>query len=82
MTLATSSVLGAPAFLKGSEFPQSTWLRLFALPRGYGAPALLLLSITGPIAEVVSWVPSLEVLLSPRSYAAKTVTTVTLVSIA
>ena len=41
-----------------------------------GAPALLLLSITGRVAEVVSWVPSLEVVLSPRSYAARTVTLV------
>jgi DNA-binding XRE family transcriptional regulator len=31
--LATPSVLGAPASLIGSEFPQSTWLRPFDLPR-------------------------------------------------
>jgi hypothetical protein len=45
-------------------------------PGLYGAPALLLLSITGRVAEVVSWVLSLEVVLSPRSYAARTVTLV------
>src|SRR5918995_4945168 len=30
--LATPCVLSAPASLIGSEFPQSTWLRPFALP--------------------------------------------------
>jgi hypothetical protein len=45
-------------------------------PGSYGVGALFLLSITGPIAAVVSWVPSPEVVLSPWSYAARTDTLV------